>query len=183
GLDHMEELNRHCDFEISPDLVVGDFDSHPKPEDMGCSLPDIIELPCEKDDTDTVFAGKEGIKRGFKDFLIIGGIGGRFDHSLGNAALLLLLYDAGAKAVLSDDFSDMEIVGENPVYVADTYSYFSLLAIYGRAKGIDITDAKYSLSNGDISPDYQYGVSNEVEPGKKACIKVKEGRLLLVKDL
>ena len=48
GLDHMEGLG------VRPDLIVGDFDSHPRP-----GLPaETIVLPCEKDDTDTVFAVK-----------------------------------------------------------------------------------------------------------------------------
>ena len=50
-----------------------------------------IVLPCEKDDTDTVFAVKEALKRGFQDFLLIGVIGGRLDHTLGNVSLLLML--------------------------------------------------------------------------------------------
>lgn len=39
---------------IQPDLIVGDFDSAPKPETTG----DMIILPHVKDDTDTHYAAK-----------------------------------------------------------------------------------------------------------------------------
>ncbi len=171
GLKHMEKLGR------KPDLIVGDFDSHENPHmDV-----ETITLPCEKDDTDTYFAVKEAIKRGFEEFLLIGVVGNRFDHTMGNISILLYLDAQGKKGVIIDDYSVMEIVSDRPAYIDDSYSYFSLLNISGTAKGIDITDAKYPLKNGEITPDYQYGISNEVLPGKTAKVCVKEGRLLLVK--
>ena len=75
----------------------------------------------------------------------------------------------------------MKIVKDKPAFIDDSYSYFSLLAISKEAKGVTIKNAKYELSDGRISPDYQYGVSNEVTPGKLAEVSVSEGELLLVK--
>ena len=171
GLKHMEKLDR------KPGLIVGDFDSH---EDPHMDV-DTITLPCEKDDTDTYFAVKESIKRGYADFLLIGVVGNRFDHTMGNISILLYLDSRGKKGMIIDDYSVMQIVSDELVYIDDSYSYFSLLNISGTAKGIDITGAKYPLENGEITPEYQYGISNEVLPGKAAGVSVKEGRLLLVK--
>jgi len=173
GLKHMEKLDR------KPGLIVGDFDSH---EDPHMDV-ETITLPCEKDDTDTYFAVKEAIKRGYADFLLIGVVGNRFDHTMGNISILLYLDSRGKKGMIIDDYSVMQIVSDEPVYIDDSYSYFSLLNISGTAKGIDITGAKYPLENGEITPEYQYGISNEVLPGKAAGVSVKEGRLLLVKVL
>ena len=171
GLKHMDRLG------IPPHLIVGDFDSHPNP-----LLPtETIVLPCEKDDTDTFFAVKEAIRRGFSDFLLIGVIGGRLDHSLGNLSILLYLAQLGKRGQIVDDYSEMELVGSEPVTVSDAFSYFSLLNISGIARGISITNAKYPLENGEITPQYAYGVSNEVLPGKTATVSVAEGNLLLVK--
>lgn len=55
-------------------------------------------LPCEKDDTDTVFAVKTMVQRGYDDFLLIGVIGARLDHTLGNVSILLYLDSLGKKA-------------------------------------------------------------------------------------
>ena len=58
GLKHVDSLN------VKADLIVGDFDSHSKPE----TDVETIVLPREKDDTDTFFAIKEAIRRGFDEF-------------------------------------------------------------------------------------------------------------------
>ena len=76
----------------------------------------------------------------------------------------------------------MEIVSSEPVYIDDSFAHFSLLNIFGIAKGITIENAKYPLNNAEITCEYQYGVSNEVTPGKTAKVTVKEGKLLLIKD-
>ena len=81
GLDHMEGLG------LAPGLIVGDFDSHPAPD----LAAETITLPREKDDTDTVYAVKEALRRGYEDFLLLGAIGGRLDHTLANIQLLILL--------------------------------------------------------------------------------------------
>ena len=171
GLKHLEQL------QARPSLIVGDFDSHENPRlDV-----ETIILPCEKDDTDTVFAVKEAIKRGFEDILLIGVVGARLDHTLGNVSILLYLDSLGKKATIVDDYSEMEIVSEMPVSITDDYSFFSLLNITGCAKGITITGAKYPLADAEISCEYQYGVSNEVLPGETATVSVKHGKLLLIK--
>ena len=172
GLKHMHKLA------IKPRLIVGDFDSHENPHlDI-----ETIVLPCEKDDTDTVFAVKEAIKRGYVDFLLIGVIGARLDHTLGNVYILEYLDELGLKGKIIDDYSEMELVSREPAYVDDSYAFFSLINITGIARGITIEDAKYPLNNGEITCSYQYGVSNEVLSGKRAKISIKDGKVLLIKD-
>ena len=171
GLKHLEALR------ISPSLIVGDFDSHENPHlDV-----ETIVLPCEKDDTDTVFAVKEAIKRGFGDFILIGVIGARFDHSLGNVSILLYLDSLGIKGKIIDDYSEMELVSSEPAFIDDSYSFFSLLNVSGTAGGITIENAKYPLNNAEITCEYQYGISNEVLSGQTAKVTVSNGKLLLVK--
>lgn len=171
GLRHREALG------LAPDLIIGDFDSHPDPH-----LPvETITLPCEKDDTDTVYAVKEALKRGFEDFLLIGAVGGRLDHSLGNVSILLHLDSLGKRGMIVDDYSEMEIVSRQAAEVGPEFSYFSLLNISGMARGITLENAKYPLKDAEICCDYQYGVSNEPLPGRTARIRLKEGRLLLIR--
>ena len=164
GLFHMEALG------VSPNLIIGDFDSHDKPEEI-CET---ITLPREKDDTDTFFAAKEALKRGFSDFLLLGVCGGRLDHTLGNISILLHLHSKDASAVLLDDFSEMEIVDSAPKSIPDTFPYFSVISI-------TIENAKFPVSDIEITPDYQYGISNEPLRGKTATVKVSRGRALLIK--
>ena len=171
GLNHKESLG------AKPDLIVGDFDSY-KGE---LTDDEIIVLPCRKDDTDTVFAVKEALKRGFEDFLLVGVTGQRLDHTIGNLSILLMLDSLHKTAKIIDDCSEMEIVSDKRAFVDDSFSYFSLLNISGTAKGITIKNAEYELENGQITCEYQYGISNEVLKGKTAEISLSEGRLLLIK--
>lgn len=171
GLKHRQSL------QVTPDLLVGDFDSWDNPK----TETETIVLPREKDDTDTFFGVKEGVKRGFEDFLLIGVIGGRFDHSLGNISALLYLTGLGKKALIIDDYSSIEVVSSQPVFIEQNIQYFSVLNIDGKAKGITIKNAQYPLENAEITWDYQYGISNQVLSGKTAEVTTQEGRLLLVK--
>lgn len=174
GLRHTESLG------AEPDLIVGDFDSYPRSEAVKTAA-ELIALPCEKDDTDTVFAVKEALARGFNEFLLVGVVGQRLDHTLGNLSVLLMLDKAGATGKIIDDYSELELVSDSTAYVDDSFSYFSVLSMGGEAGGISEKNAKYTLENASISSEYQYGISNEVLPGKTAEISVKSGRLLLIK--
>ena len=173
GLNHLPRL------QAKPNLIVGDFDSHPRPD----TEVETIVLPRAKDDTDSFFAAKEALRRGFSDFLLLGLVGGRLDHTLGNVSLLLYLHEHRVSARMMDDYSLMEIVSpDRPAVVDGSFSYFSLLCIGGAARGIRIAGAKFPLENGEITPSWQFGVSNEVLPGHRAEISLREGRLLLIKD-
>ena len=171
GLKHMKGLMR------KPGLRVGDFDSA---EDPHMDV-ETITLPCEKDDTDTVFAVKEAVKRGYDDILLIGVCGGRLDHTLGNISILLYLDSLGKKGRILDDYSEMELVSDREVTIDDRYSFFSLINISGCAEGVTIRNAKYPLEDAVITTQYQYGISNEVLKGKKATVSGKKGNLLLSK--
>lgn len=171
GLKHRANLHHQ------PNLIVGDFDSHENPNlDI-----ETIVLPCEKDDTDTVFAVKEAVKRGFTDFLLIGVVGARLDHTLGNVYILEYLDQRGLKGKIVDDFSNIELVKDTPVLIEDSFSYFSVLNITGTLRDITIENAKYPLQNSSIQSEYQYGISNEVIKGKTASVKVNVGKGLLIR--
>ena len=172
GLKHQDGLKR------KPDLVIGDFDSHTKPQDLSS----VIVLPVVKDDTDTIFAVKEGMRRGYEEFLLLGATGGRQDHNLGNIYALLMLTKNGKSAMIVDDYSEISVISAGHEHrVKWGYRFFSLLNISGTARGITITGAKYPLDDAEITPEYQYGISNEVlSPKNDAVIRLREGYLLLV---
>ena len=174
GLRHRDALGR------TPDLIVGDFDSFLLPEE---SSGEMIVLPREKDDTDTAFAVKEMLRRGYMDFLLTGVTGGRIDHTLGNLSLLMMLDSAGARGTIADDRSMIGIVSaEAPAAVTGEWAFFSLLAAGGEASGVTVTGAKYPLKDAVLTPEFPLGVSNEVAPGQTAEIRVTEGRLFLIRD-
>ena len=170
GLSHMEGLG------AKPSLIVGDFDSYDDPHlDV-----ETITLPVAKDDTDTVYAMREGMKRGCKEFLLLGVIGSRLDHTLVNAYILTSLENRGCHGIIIDDHSAIETVS-SMAEVDDSFPFFSLVAMEGDARGVTIRNAKFEIEDAVIGPDYQYATSNEPLPGKTAEIIVKDGRLLLIR--
>ena len=174
GLRHMEGLG------VKPSLIVGDFDSYDDPHmDV-----ETITLPVAKDDTDSVYAARAGVERGFKEFLLLGMTGARIDHTLVNLYILTRLANAGSRGVIVDDYSETELISDadGTVTVEGRYPFFSLVALEGPAHGVTIRNAKFCIRDAEIGPDYQYATSNEVLPGKTAEISIKEGRLLLIKD-
>ena len=181
GLKHMERLG------AAPSLIIGDWDSYDNPYlDV-----ETITLPVAKDDTDTVYAMRAGMKRGFREFLLIGVTGARLDHTLVNVYILTTLENRGCHGMIIDDYSEMELISSQTdgegvhhpgmAQVEDRYPFFSLVAIEGEARGVYIRNAKFGLEGASISPDYQYATSNEVIPGETAEITVEDGRLLLIK--
>lgn len=171
GLFHKEGLN------VEPDLIIGDFDSHEK-VDTGS---EIITLPEMKDDTDSLSGVKLALKRGFKDFLLLGMTGRRMDHTLCNLYLLSYIKSHDGKALIVDDWSEMEVVEKEEVFISDSYAYFSLIAWKGKCEGVNIENALYPLSSAVIEPEYQYGISNEPLKGGSR-VWVEKGSLLLIKD-
>src|SRR5574344_1282487 len=148
GLVHEDRFLSKVDTKAG--LIIGDFDSYKRPE----RDTEIIELPVMKDDTDSIYAIKEAISRGYKDILIVGAIGDRFDHSLVNAYALMLINDLGASGKLVDN--------RIPAQLDSKWRYFSLIAISGTVSGVTIKNAKYNLDKAEINPKYQYAISNEV---------------------
>lgn len=205
GMRHREMLG------MEPNLIVGDFDSwkmdpkvsaapgmlnmelnyrevkDPKPaaspsgDRNASSL--VLTLPHDKYDTDTVYGVREGMDRGYEDFLLIGMLGNRFDHSLSNLYILVLLDSSGKHGLLVDDYSEMELVGFHPAEISDAFDTFSLLNITGTCSQVQIENARYCYLPGEkISCDYQFGISNEVLPGCTARVRVGDGRALLIRN-
>lgn len=172
--------------EVEPDLIIGDFDSVTEQEaeaivTLEGQIPDrIIRLPVEKDDTDMLAALKEGLKRGYRDFRIYAGMGGRFDHSFANVQCLLYLKNRDAVGYLVDG-SGMTLVIKNEEvrFKKGLEGYLSLFSLTEAAKGVTITGMKYLLENTVITNDFPIGISNEFI-GEEAVITVEEGSLMCV---
>ena len=62
---------------VRPDIVLGDFDSM----DVRQAPADCIRVPVEKDDTDTMLALREGLRRGCDIFYLYGAISSRLPFS------------------------------------------------------------------------------------------------------
>ncbi len=161
---------------ITPNLLVGDFDSYTG------SMPDIttITLAPEKDDTDTEHCAQIAVQKGFKEVLIIGGLGGRLDHTLSNISVLFFLKSRGVCATLK---SENETVA--PLDLGDNFfnnlfgKTFSLFPFGCDNAVISIIGAKYPLDNGNISYKTSLGVSN-VFTSNHSMVRLVSGNAVII---
>lgn len=169
---------------VEPDLLIGDFDSVTEEEALAVQaleeqIPDrILRLPVEKDETDMLAALKEGLARGYADFRIYAGTGGRFDHTLANIQCLLYLKNQGAVGYLVDGAGMMLVIKNEAVHFNKSLEgYLSLFSLVEESKGVSIRGMKYTLENASVTNDFPIGISNEFI-GEACEIAVEDGCLV-----
>lgn len=160
---------------IAPDYIIGDFDSGERPFAPECG---IIEYPSEKDDTDTMLCLKKAIELGFKDIVIVGGIGGRLDHTLANISALIYANERGVKAVLEGSGNKAFIISGNLTINKEKNTYLSFFPITPTAC-ISLEGTKYKAFKLSIEQNFPIGVSNEITEAY-AKITVHSGKVLAV---
>lgn len=178
GLDYCAVLN------VEPDLILGDFDSlseeeYAAVEQLEQQIPErVIRLQREKDETDGLAALQEGLKRGYTEFRIYAGTGGRFDHTLANIQCLLYLKNRGASGYLVDGTGMMLVIKNEAIHfrrnLKGTLSLFSMVE---ESKGVTIRGMKYELEYASVRNDFPIGISNEFI-GQEAEILVEDGTLV-----
>ncbi len=162
---------------ITPDLLIGDFDSLPQPPAENCP---VITLPHEKNDTDMSAALNEGKKRGYKVFHIYGGTGGRSDHTFANIQCLAALAAQGMKAFLFEKENVITAISNDKIlFSEDAHGTVSVFSHSDVSTGVRECGLKYSLENATLTNTYPLGVSNEFI-GEKSLISVSSGILILI---
>ena len=160
---------------IIPDLIIGDFDSASCPQ-FGNR---VIRLPIEKDETDTFYCVKKAIELGYGDIEILCAIGDRVDHTYSNILCLEYCRQNGINCTIKNAKNKIQLVENEIEFDEEDYRYFSLFAVFGRAKGVTIKGAHYETDNIDIEPWDQLCQSNHFNGGK-VKISVNEGKILLI---
>ena len=163
---------------IKPNLLVGDLDS------LGY-VPDNIELvrfPSVKDDTDMMLAINEGIKRGYKEFIIYGGMGGKLEFTLANLQILYNIVNQGCKCYFVDNNRLVTAVKNSKLEFDENFrGRISVFAGATEACGVTINGLKYTLNDGILKCDNPLGVSNEFI-GECGYISVADGILYIIYD-
>lgn len=163
---------------IRPHVIAGDFDSSDEPTVDGAS--EIIRVPAEKDDTDTMLACDLAVERGADHIRILGGTGGRMDHLLSNLFLLENLHRRGVSASLCDGRNRISVLENGSRLLSRCgYRYFSLIALEDAC--VTLTGCKYPLSDAPLTRSLPYAVSNEIT-AENACVTVSGGPVFLIES-
>ncbi len=161
--------------DIVPDMVVGDMDS------LGNipNLENVIRHPVEKDDTDTALALAEGIKRGYRNFIIYGGLGRRLDHSIANIQNCAGCADHGARCWIWGEGNAVCVFGDGAIHFEKEMTGVVSVFSVGRSYGVTLDGLKYSLTDACLTSFVPLGVSNEFI-GVPATISVADGVLAVM---
>ncbi len=162
---------------ITPHIVIGDFD-HGKANALE-GRDDIIRVPCEKDDTDTMLCIKYAIEKGADTLTILGGIGGRLDHTFANLQALAFAEKQDVSAILKNGKNEAFLISKSVRIPKKDGWYLSVFAYDGVCEGVSIHGTKYEVENVSLDTNFPLGVSNEIT-ADFATLDVKKGRLLVI---
>lgn len=172
GTRHAEACN------IQPNLVVGDFDSGNRPENI-----ETIVLKPEKDDSDLMCCTREAVRRGSDEIVYACASGGRLDHLLYNLSLLEYLDTCGVRGVFYDSRNRVRFhAGGEQRYQADlNYKYVGIIPLDEKLSGITLRGLKYPLTDAEVSRARIITTSNE-PIASEYTISIASGRSLVIES-
>ena len=164
---------------ITPDLVVGDFDSAKTLPPKGNK---VLTLPVEKDVTDTMYAVIKGFAKGYRSFVLVGCLGGaRFDHSLANLEVLQYILQHSGYGVMADSHTKVFLIAGSRLRLTEMKGATVSVFPYGTAsctvtyQGLLYPLAHDTLTSGGVL----MGVSNTIT-ADTAVIRVHAGTALVL---
>lgn len=178
-------LDVALDAGFTPTHLVGDLDSI---SDAGTAwaaangVP-VDRHPADKDDTDTALALASAVALGARSIDLYGGTGvGRLDHLLGTLAALGdpgLATMRSVTAYLDDTTVHVLHPGRSVDLGLDPEAVFSLVALHGECRGVDVVGARWPLHQAHLRPGSTRGISN-TSTGVVVQVSVASGVLTVI---
>ena len=166
---------------IVPHVVIGDMDSINAAglAELDAHGVTLQRFPREKDETDLELALLHAAAAGATAIDILGALGGRWDHTLANVALLALPELLMRRTRLLADGQTLFLVRDSAVLEGQAGDTISLLPLAGDAHGVTTKGLRYPLDNATLSYERARGVSNVLldPPGH---VSLRTGMLLVV---
>ena len=172
------------DYNIMPDLLLGDFDSIDKNvldyfKKSNC----IIDIyPTEKDFTDTEIAVKKALSMKPDEIILLGCTGSRVDHLLGNIGMLNNCMQKGVNACIKDENNNIRLIGASTSLNGAVGDIFSLQAYGDEIVGLTIEGAKYPLVKYNLKIGESITISNEFAQSN-VKLKFESGTLMIILSL
>ena len=135
GLDHALAAG------LTPDMIVGDFDSaNSKPPE---GIPVVRTIP-EKDDTDTILACEAAIEEGCDEIRLYCALGGRTDHTIANIQTMEMMRQRGVNVTIVGNGERIYLVHEREAEIPRFRGYVSVFS-YGETCIVSEYGMKYGL--------------------------------------
>lgn len=175
-----------CHLHLMPDEVVGDLDT----VDAGLlgeyqNHPEIhfeVHQP-EKDETDTELALLSAARAGCGEVDILGALGGRMDHAIGNIQLLYQFFQQGMEISIYDAQNRIYLIGGRRVFrKSELYGkYISFLPLTETVEGLTLRGFKYPLNRRTITLGTSLCISNELKK-EEGILELDRGVLVCVES-
>lgn len=169
---------------ISPNAVVGDLDTVDKKVlEEYQNQPGIefeIHKP-EKDETDTELALLTAARQGCEAVDILGALGGRMDHAIGNIQLMYQFFCQGMEVNIYDARNRLYLLGGHKVFHREKVygKYISFLPMTETVEGLTLRGFKYPLQRRTIGLGTSLCISNELKR-EEGILELEKGVLLCV---
>ncbi len=167
---------------LLPAEVHGDFDSINAATlaELRIKGVPLITYPVAKDKTDLELIAEAAIGAGYENIVILGGWGGRIDHSLGSLAVLAKIEKSGGKGVLLTPEEQVEIVDGNIEFIDCQGHRLSLLPWNCPYAEVSLAGFEYNGDKIRLKPFTTLGISNYIRESS-AKLFVHSGNILLVR--
>ena len=161
-------------------LAIGDFDSVHE-EDMALIRrysKEVVRLNPVKDDSDSEAAVRAAHRLGYEKIILLGGLGGRMDHTLVNLRLCAVFSN---QLVLADECNRIEAVTEGSYDFRenDGWKYYSFFTFEEAV--VSLEGFYYPLKDQRLGPLDLYTVSNELSAAEGRLV-VKKGTVLVIRS-
>lgn len=167
-----------------PNHIVGDFDTVNK-EILELYVNDtsiaIHKFNPIKDNTDTDIAIRLAVELMSDEIIIVGAIGSRIDHVLGNIQVLKYALDNNVKCKIIDENNEIELINKMTILNKKDIDkkYISLIPLTEKVENINLKGFKYELENGVLTIGSSLGISNEIIE-EQAIIQFDNGILIMI---
>ena len=172
------------EIKVNPQHIVGDFDTVKREilekykENTSIKIHKFNPI---KDNTDTDIAIRLAVELKSDEIIILGAIGTRIDHLLGNIHVLKYALDSNIKCKIIDENNEIQLIDKTTILKKKdmTKKYISLIPLTEKVENINLKGFKYELKNGTLTIGSSLGISNEISK-QEAIIEFDNGILIMI---
>jgi thiamine pyrophosphokinase len=166
--------NTAARFGCTPDLIIGDLDSIKK-ETLAVFRSVQVKKLKDQNSTDLEKALTAVIRKKYKEIVVLGATGGRFDHAIGNLSALAK-YSRKAHILFIDTGGKFFSINHSAEFSFPRGTIISLLPL-SRSSGIVTKGLKWNLRNESLQFGVRESTSNVIV-SSPVTIKVRQGALI-----
>lgn len=174
GLEHLEALG------LTPDIIIGDLDSAGDRQELKSRYPAAAfrVYPPEKNATDLELALDLLSEETIDEALLIGAVGGRVDHELGNLLLLERFRAAGIDVAIETEEQTLFLIENTRIIEGRAGDLFSLIPLE-TLSAVTLQGFAYPLDAFRLERGSTRGLSNVITTDS-ARVQVTGGLALVI---